>query len=235
IIQFVYGILKHQNHYIFSMDMKMLFGVLLFRYYKYTICSGSWDNTIRIWDIETTKQLSVFKGHKNFVMSVKYGSNELLNTILSGSEDKSVRLWDIRSGQQIQVLMDIKYCVNSSGNSNVICSGSDDNTIRFWDIRSNKNELYVIKGNAKIDGGILCLKFIGLKKKDKTKNVTYDLNLCYALKDLFYLTLFKKLKKLHSMFQELKSIINENILQFICYLNTILSIVAFHFNSILFF
>ncbi|ETO11701.1 hypothetical protein RFI_25675, partial [Reticulomyxa filosa] len=33
----------------------------------YTICSGSLDKTIRIWDIETTKQFNVFKGHKNIV------------------------------------------------------------------------------------------------------------------------------------------------------------------------
>ncbi|ETO07079.1 WD-40 repeat-containing protein, partial [Reticulomyxa filosa] len=102
-----------------------------------------------------------------------------------------VRLWDIRSGQQIQVFnghTDLVFAVeyspfiikNSISNSNVICSGSTDNTIRFWDIRSNKNELYMIKGNEKEDCGIWCLKFIGLKKKDKTKNVTYDLHLCYG-------------------------------------------------------
>ncbi|ETO33323.1 hypothetical protein RFI_03785, partial [Reticulomyxa filosa] len=68
----------------------------------YTICSGSCDQTIRIWDIETTKQFNIFKGHAE-VMSIKYGSNELLNTILSGSDDDNVRLWDIRSGKQIQV------------------------------------------------------------------------------------------------------------------------------------
>ncbi|ETO09961.1 hypothetical protein RFI_27414, partial [Reticulomyxa filosa] len=43
----------------------------------YTICSGSWDKRICIWDIETTKQIIVFKGHKNYVNSIKYGSNEL--------------------------------------------------------------------------------------------------------------------------------------------------------------
>ncbi|ETO07530.1 transcriptional regulator, XRE family, partial [Reticulomyxa filosa] len=115
----------------------------------------------------------------------------LLNTILSGSFDKSVRLWDIRSGQQIQVFNGHThwvYAVEYSpfvindilGNSNVICSGSWDNTIRFWDIRSNKNELYMIKGDDKEDSGILCLKFIVLKKKEKTNNVIYDLNLCYG-------------------------------------------------------
>ncbi|ETO05801.1 hypothetical protein RFI_31595, partial [Reticulomyxa filosa] len=111
--------------------------------------------------------------------SVKYGSNELVNTILSGSSDKSVRLWDIRSGQQIQVFNGHKMSVHaveyssfvindSSDNSKVICSGSLDNTIRFWDIRSNKNELCMIKGD-KEDNGIICLKFIGLKKKRKQR------------------------------------------------------------------
>ncbi|ETO32971.1 hypothetical protein RFI_04137 [Reticulomyxa filosa] len=87
---------------------------------------------------------------------------------------------------------------DSTGSSNVICSGSDDNTIRFWDIRSNKDQLYVIEGDENEDDGIFCLKFIVLKKKDQTKNVTHDLNLRY---DVFYLTLlFKKFKKLHEMF-----------------------------------
>ncbi|ETO01584.1 hypothetical protein RFI_35856, partial [Reticulomyxa filosa] len=137
----------------------------------YTICSGSDDHTVRIWDIETTKQFNLFNGHENVVSSVKYGSNELVNTILSGSDDKSVRLWDIRSDQQIQVLnghTNTVYAVeyspfvinDSIGNSNVICSGSVDNTIRFWDIRSNKNELYMIQGNEKEDDGILCFKCI---------------------------------------------------------------------------
>ncbi|ETN97402.1 hypothetical protein RFI_40127, partial [Reticulomyxa filosa] len=72
---------------------------------------------------------------------------------------------------------------NSIDNSNVMCSGSDDNTIRFWDIRSNKDELYVIKGDDE-DGGIVCLKFLQLKKyKKKIKindDIGYGINLCYS-------------------------------------------------------
>ncbi|ETO08792.1 hypothetical protein RFI_28595 [Reticulomyxa filosa] len=49
------------------------------------------DAVIRIWDIEITKQLNVFKGHDSYVNSIKYGSNELLNTILSASDDYSVQ------------------------------------------------------------------------------------------------------------------------------------------------
>ncbi|ETO11021.1 WD-40 repeat protein [Reticulomyxa filosa] len=158
----------------------------------YTICSGSNDKTIRIWDIETTKQLITFIGHELLVMSIKYGSNELLNTILSGSSDKSVRLWDIRSGKQIQVFNGHTNWVNAvefspflvnndnevGGSSNVICSGSKDNTIRFWDIRSNNKELHLIKEDDKEDNGIFCLKFLQLKNNSRSCYI----NLCYGSK-----------------------------------------------------
>ncbi|ETO14930.1 WD-40 repeat-containing protein [Reticulomyxa filosa] len=121
-------------------------------------------------------------GHEGCMNSVKYGSNELVNIILSGSNDKSVRLWDIRSDQQIQVFnghTGAVSCVDYSpfviknnseavgGNSNVICSGSIDNTIRFWDVRSNKNELYMVKGEG--DDGIICFKFLQLRKNEKKR------------------------------------------------------------------
>ncbi|ETO35784.1 hypothetical protein RFI_01278 [Reticulomyxa filosa] len=124
-------------------------------------------------------------------MSVKYGSNELLNTILSGSDDGSVRLWDIRSGQQIQefnghtdVVNAVEYSPfvikNNSDNSNVICSGSNDTTIRFWDVRSNKSELHAMK----VNGMVFCLKLIELKKVNKNEqnaNNNICINLCYGL------------------------------------------------------
>ncbi|ETO00288.1 hypothetical protein RFI_37158, partial [Reticulomyxa filosa] len=206
---FVFGISNIINNYKYLMDVPIVFVVLNFLHLMvvdiyvhnnkndnksnsigvigdngYTICSGSGDNFICVWDIETTKQMIVFKKHEGNVKSVRYGSNELknigcANTILSGSYDKSVRLWDIRSGQQIQVFIGhsdwvcaVEYSpfiVNNKiigGSSNVICSGSWDNTIRFWDVRSNKSQLYVINvddGKEKSDDGngeeIICLKF----------------------------------------------------------------------------
>ncbi|ETO05031.1 hypothetical protein RFI_32364 [Reticulomyxa filosa] len=155
----------------------------------YTICSGSHDKTIRIWDIEQGKQIVVLNGHTFSVNSVKYGSYALENMILSGSSDNSVRLWDIRDGQQVQRFNEHKHVVtaveyapfvtkNSSGNANVICSGSLDNTIRFWDIRSNKKELYMIERKRE-DYGIYCLKFAPLKKNGSC-NEDCDFKLCYG-------------------------------------------------------
>ncbi|ETO12076.1 WD-40 repeat protein [Reticulomyxa filosa] len=154
----------------------------------YTICSGSFDKTIRIWDIETTKEIIIFKGHEKVVRSVKYSPYEQ-NIICSGSDDKSIRLWDIRSKQQIHMFnghtgyvnsIDYSPFVNNTeiGNSNVICSGSYDNTIRFWDIRLNK-QLHLIKGNGKEDDGIIDMQFFPLINKEK-ENKGSDISLCYG-------------------------------------------------------
>ncbi|ETO01074.1 hypothetical protein RFI_36367, partial [Reticulomyxa filosa] len=158
----------------------------------YTICSGSYDNTIRIWDIESLKDVIVFKGHEDSILCVKYLPYESrisggANIILSGSADQSVRLWDIRSNQQIQmfdehtsVVSAVEY-LSFGSNRDIICSGSFDNTIRFWDVRFNK-QLDIIKKN-KGDCGIICLKYLPLNDENSihentASNNDYYFNLC---------------------------------------------------------
>ncbi|ETO22080.1 hypothetical protein RFI_15122 [Reticulomyxa filosa] len=161
----------------------------------YTICSGTNNGVIHLWDVETTKQLILFDAHKSWIRSIKYSPYEA-NVICSGSDDKTVRLWDIRSNKEINVFKehtnDVKaaefspFVSNNNShsdgksitNANIICSGSSDNTIRFWDIRANK-QVHLIKGNDHEDNGICSLTFLALKNKAKD-NCACRVSLCYG-------------------------------------------------------
>merc|ERR1712112_410630 len=56
-------------------------------------CTGSSDNTIRIWNVETGKCLRRLYGHTNLVRSVRFNRD----IILSGDYDGTVKVWDMRA------------------------------------------------------------------------------------------------------------------------------------------
>jgi hypothetical protein len=55
------------------------------------IASGSEDKTVRLWDVNSGKEIAPFKGHESSVWSVAFSPDG--NRIASGSDDKTVRIW----------------------------------------------------------------------------------------------------------------------------------------------
>ena len=101
------------------------------------IVSGSSDNTIRIWDIETRKELIKVEGHKNVVKSVCFSPNG--KCFVSCGYDEVIRIWDSYKGTLLLNLIGHKEkinCVKYSRDGNLIASGSCDHTVRIWDSES---------------------------------------------------------------------------------------------------
>ncbi|ETO08166.1 hypothetical protein RFI_29223, partial [Reticulomyxa filosa] len=64
------------------------------------ICSGSFDNTVRIWDIETTSQVQEYK-HLDTIHCVKFSQYHYhyhhQNVIYFSSEDKTICFWNFNN------------------------------------------------------------------------------------------------------------------------------------------
>jgi len=56
------------------------------------LASGGQDNTVRVWDAETGRELAVLRGHDNTVHSVVYTRDG--SRIASGGRDGTVHLWE---------------------------------------------------------------------------------------------------------------------------------------------
>jgi guanine nucleotide-binding protein subunit beta-2-like 1 protein len=54
--------------------------------------SGSWDSTLRLWEINTGKCTRRFIGHAKDVLSVAFSSDN--RQIVSGSRDRTIKLWN---------------------------------------------------------------------------------------------------------------------------------------------
>eukprot|EP00591_Stephanopyxis_turris_P011941 CAMPEP_0195517400 /NCGR_PEP_ID=MMETSP0794_2-20130614/10706_1 /TAXON_ID=515487 /ORGANISM="Stephanopyxis turris, Strain CCMP 815" /LENGTH=326 /DNA_ID=CAMNT_0040646205 /DNA_START=47 /DNA_END=1027 /DNA_ORIENTATION=+ len=54
--------------------------------------SGSWDGTLRLWEINSGRTTRRFVGHEKDVLSVAFSVDN--RQIVSGSRDKSIKLWN---------------------------------------------------------------------------------------------------------------------------------------------
>ena len=99
-----------------------------------TLVSGSGDTTVRLWDVESSRELRVLRGHSDRVASVNFSPNG--SRIASCSFDKTIRVWDAQTGQLLRVLLGHSGPVSSvsfSPDGLQIVTGSFDGTVRIWD------------------------------------------------------------------------------------------------------
>jgi general transcriptional corepressor TUP1 len=105
------------------------------------IASGSGDRTVRVWDIETGREISSFS-IEDGVTTVAMSPDGTL--VAAGSLDKSVRVWDTRSGMVYERLegpdghKDSVYAVAFAPNGKQLVSGSLDKTIKMWELGDHR-------------------------------------------------------------------------------------------------
>ena len=135
------------------------------------IASGSYDRTIRIWDLNNSEKEEIILEEKGRIFCLLEFEE---NKILSGTSDNSIILWDID-------LPNENYIYNFTGhelwvnclvkcNENYFASASNDKKIKIWDYY-NKECLTTLSGHFD------CVLALVLLKKKKLCSGGADLTI----------------------------------------------------------
>lgn len=109
---------------------------------KYIVSAGA-DKTVRVWDVQTGKQVHLLKGHTDVVWSAVYSSDG--KRIVSGSADATIIIWNAETGKFIRTIpvvagkaiMGLKNTVHHalfSNDASRIAASTLDVDAKVWDI-----------------------------------------------------------------------------------------------------
>jgi WD40 repeat protein len=113
------------------------------------LASGSIDQTIKIWEVATGKELRTLTGHSGGVFLVAYSPDG--RYLASGSIDQTIKIWEVATGKELRTLTVYSYLYGAdvvySPDGRYLASRSDDKTIKIWEVATGK-ELRTLTGHS---------------------------------------------------------------------------------------
>ncbi|MBE9010717.1 serine/threonine protein kinase [Pseudanabaenaceae cyanobacterium LEGE 13415] len=104
-----------------------------------TLVSGSLDDRILIWDLNTGDRLGALIGHRSSVNSLAFSPDG--RRLISASDDDSIKIWGLPNGELLRSINGHTRDVNAvavSSDGTFFASGSEDRTICVWQMKNGE-------------------------------------------------------------------------------------------------
>lgn len=107
------------------------------------LITGSYDRTIRIWNLETGHEVRCLRGHARAIRALQFDEAKLI----TGSMDHTIRVWNWRKGECIRTLEGhTEGVVCLDFDANILASGSADTTVKIWNFCTG--EAFTLRGHC---------------------------------------------------------------------------------------
>ncbi|OYD96523.1 hypothetical protein CDG76_07035 [Nostoc sp. 'Peltigera membranacea cyanobiont' 210A] len=103
------------------------------------LVSGSNDNTIKVWNLKSGKEIFTLSGHSGQVNSVAVSLDS--QTLVSCSYDKTIKIWNLKTGEEISTIkassgyvLSVAICPDKQ----TLISGGSDKRVRQWNMNTGE-------------------------------------------------------------------------------------------------
>jgi WD40 repeat protein len=115
---------------------------------RYLASGGGGDNTVRIWDMATGREVRRYGGPAKPGMVVAFSPDG--RYVASGCSDQTVEIWEVASGQLVKTFSGhtgAVYPVAFSPDSRYLASGDMNHQGKLWNVASGR-EIHTFSGHA---------------------------------------------------------------------------------------
>jgi hypothetical protein len=110
------------------------------------LASGSWDQTVKFWDVSTGQELVTVASKMKEVQALAFSRDG--HWLAAENSSNTVTIWDATTGREIWTLPSNKplgvlgdswvYSIAFSPDGRWLASGVDDKTVRLWDVSTGR-------------------------------------------------------------------------------------------------
>jgi WD40 repeat protein len=103
------------------------------------LVSGSWDSTLKIWDLESGREIATLQGHTAWVNACAITPDG--QRLVSGAVDGTLTVWDLETKRAVATLQGHAAPVNTCAvtpDGRCLVSGAEDHTLKIWDLNTER-------------------------------------------------------------------------------------------------